>query len=164
MMPPTWRGAAVVVAVGVMLSGACYPATSRPGFPPVPEAATREVELAIPEATQQLAIAFDAEKVPVRRTEARDGWLETDWFDVQTLKPTKARHLGDQVVKIRAWIDPAKPNYSLVTVEAVYRPLADPSRDERSLEREVPNDHPVAMRIFRILDSLARKYTSTDKQ
>jgi len=148
------------VASGVMLLAACYPATSRPVFVPMPEAATREVELFIPEATQQLAIALDAEQVPVRRTEPRDGWLETEWFDVKTLKPTTARRLGDQVVKIRAWVDPAKPNHSLITVEAVYRPMADPSRDDRSLEREVPNDHPVAMRVFRILDSLGRKYSS----
>lgn len=126
----------------------------------MPEAATREVELSIREATQQLAIALDAEKVPVRRTEPRDGWLETDWFDVKTLQPTSARRLGDQVVKLRAWVDPSRPNYSLITVESVYRPLADPSRDDRSLERVVPGDHPVAMRVFRILDSLARKYSS----
>ena len=150
----------VGIGLGLLMLTACYPATTRPGFMPMPQAATREVELFIPEATQQLAIALDAEQVPVRRTEARDGWLETEWFDVKTLKPTKARHLGDQVVKIRAWVDPAKPNYSLITVEAVFRPFADPSRDERSLEREVPNDHPVAMRVFRILDSLARKYRS----
>ncbi len=149
--------------MGFLVLAACYPATTRPGFSPMPQAATREVELFIPEATQQLAIALDAEQVPVRRTEARDGWLETDWFDVKTLKPTSARRLGDQVVKIRAWVDPSKPNFSVITVEAVYRPLVDPSRDDRSLEREVPNDHPVAMRVFRILDSLARKYTSVKK-
>jgi hypothetical protein len=152
------RWSAVTFAV-IAVTG-CYPATTRPGFVPVPEAATREVELSITEATQQLAIALDAERVPVRRTEPRDGWLETDWFDVKTLKPTSARRLGDQVVKIRAWVDPSKPNYSLITVEPVYRPFADPSRDDRSLEHLVPNDHPVAMRVFRILDSLARKYTS----
>ena len=152
------------VAFGALMLAACYPATSRPGFVPMPEAATREVELLITEATQQLAIALDAEQVPVRRTEPRDGWLETDWFDVKTLKPTSARHLGDQVVKIRAWVDPARPKFSsMITVEAVYRPLADPSRDDRSLERVVPNDHPVAMRMFRILDSLARKYSSVKK-
>ena len=144
----------------VMTLAACYPATSRPVFVPMPEAATREVELSVTEATQQLAIALDAERVPVRRTEPRDGWLETDWFDIKTLKPTSARRLGDQVVKLRAWVDPGKPNYSQITVESVYRPLADPSRDDRSLERVVPNDHPVAMRVFRILDSLARKYSS----
>ena len=64
------------------------------------------------------------------------------------------------MVKLRAWVDPGKPNYSQITVESVYRPLADPSRDDRSLERVVPDDHPVAMRVFRILDSLARKYSS----
>ncbi len=67
----------------------------------MPQAATREMELFVPEATQQLAIALDAEQVPVRRTEARDGWLETDWFDVKTLKPTSTRRLGDQVVRDR---------------------------------------------------------------
>jgi hypothetical protein len=148
----------VFAAGGVVLFVACYPATTRPGFVPLPSAATKEMELLVPEATQQLAIAFDQDSLPVRRTEARDGWLETEWFDAKTFKPTTARRLGDQVVKVRAWIDPGKPNFSQVTVEAVYRPLADPSREDRALEQLLPSSHPVAMRVFRILDSLARKY------
>lgn len=145
-------------ALGVLLLAACYPATTRPTFLPRPEAVIKEVELSIPEATQQVAIALDAEGLPVRRTEPRDGWLETEWFDATTLKPTSARRIGPQVVKIRAWVDPSQPYHSWVTIEAVYRPYADPSREERTLEQQLPTAHPVAMRVFRILDSLARKY------
>ncbi len=146
------------VTLGMLVLAACYPATTRPTFLPRPEAAIKEVELSIPEATQQLAIALDTDSLPVRRTEPRDGWLETEWFDATTLKPTSARRLGPQVVKIRAWVDPSRPNHSWVTIEAVYRPYADPSREERTLEQQLPTAHPVAMRVFRILDSLARKY------
>jgi hypothetical protein len=152
-----------VIAILLVMLGACYPATTRPTFVPMPEAPTKEMELFIPEATQQLAIALNNDSFPVRRTEPRDGWLETEWFDATTMQPTKARRLGDNVVKIRAWIGPSRPNYSWVTIEAVYRPLADPSREDRALEQVLPSGHPIAMKVFKILDSLARRY-SDEKQ
>lgn len=144
--------------LAIVFLTACYPATTRPTFVALPQAVSKEVELFIPDATRQLAVALNADGIPVRRTEPRDGWLETGWFDSATLKPTTARPLGEGVVKIRGWVDPSRPNHSTITVEAVYRPMADPSRDARSLEVQLPSNHPVAMRVFRILDSLARKY------
>ena len=68
----------------------------------------------------------------MRRTEARmmACWLETDWFDVATpLRPSNARRLGEGIVKVRAWADRSRPEHSNITIETVYRPLADPSRD-----------------------------------
>lgn len=42
----------------------------------------------------------------------------------------------------------------MIIVETVYRPVADPSRPERDLERQVPAGHPVAARVAKILDAL----------
>lgn len=137
---------------------ACHPTTTRPAFLPLPSASVVEWQLSVREATQELALALDADSIPVRRTELDDGWLESDWFDSVTLQPTKQRPLGDGIVRVRAWVDPSKPNHSNVTVETVYRPLADPSRDERSLERVVAANHPVALRVGLVLNTLSKKF------
>ncbi len=119
---------------------------------------TAELQLAIPQATRAVALALDADSIPVRRTEAADGWLESEWFDAGTLRPTKHRRLGPGVVKVRAWIDPSRPNYSTVTIETVFRPLADPSRSDRELEQQVAAGHRVAGKVQLALASLTKLY------
>lgn len=151
-----WRSAGSLFVV--LAITACHPTTTRPAFLPLPSASVVEWQLTVREATQELALALDADSIPVRRTEPGDGWLETEWFDAVTLQPTKRRPLGDGVVRVRAWIDPSKPNHSNVTVETVYRPLADPSRDERSLESVVVANHPVALRVGLVLNTLTKKF------
>jgi hypothetical protein len=146
---------------GVM--AACFPSTTRPTFLPEPSAAVTEVELGVPEATRALALALHDDSIPVRRTEAKDGWLESEWFDARTGQPTKARQLGPDVVKVRAWINPARPSYrtdnhSILIVETVYRPLADPSRADRELERQVPATHPMTSRMLQVELRLAKMY------
>jgi len=93
---------------GAMLLSACFPTTTRPAFLPQPMAAIAEVHLGIPEATRALALALHTDSIPIRRTEPKDGWLESEWFDAKTLRPTSARRLGPDVVKVRAWIGPAR--------------------------------------------------------
>lgn len=142
----------------LLLACACYPTTTRPPFVSLPSASVVEWELPVREATRELALALDADSIPVRRTELADGWLETDWFDAATLRPTPRRPLGEGIVRVRAWVDPSRPNHSNVTVETVYRPLDDPSRDDRSLDRVVAANHPVALRIGVVLNRLSLKY------
>ena len=153
------RLAPLVVA---MVVGACYPTTTRPAFLPLPAAEVTEIELPVPGATSALAVLLDQDSIPVRRTEPKDGWLETGWFDAQTLRPTGRRPLGSDIVRVRAWIDPSRPNYSNVTVETVYRPVADPSRPGRELEEQVPHNNPVSGRITLVLAQLARAYGGVD--
>jgi hypothetical protein len=150
------------VGLGLLLLG-CFPSTTRPSFLPQPTAAAIELQLEVPKATRALALALNTDSIPIRRTEPKDGWLESEWFDANTLKPTTARHLGLDVVKVRAWVDPARPstqgdNHSIITVETVYRPMADPSRSDRDLEREVPATHPIAGRVLAVTTALAKKF------
>lgn len=145
----------VAAAAGV---GGCQPATSRPPFPPAPQAAITEMRLPAGEATRLLAEAFQADSMPVRRVEVRDGWLETRWFDAASGQPTARRPLGINTVRVRAWADPTHPGSSKVTVETVYRPLADPSLSERELDREVPRDHPVAIKVRAALQDLVKRF------
>ncbi|HET8833610.1 MAG TPA: hypothetical protein VFN08_02695, partial [Gemmatimonadales bacterium] len=57
------------------LGVACRPVTTRPPFPPVPEAASSEIRLPPGEAARLLGEAFRAESIPASRVELRDSWL-----------------------------------------------------------------------------------------
>jgi len=153
-----WAGSGLWALGSGLLFAACYPATTRPAFLPEPTAPVAEVELAIPEATRAAAVALDADSIPVRRTEPKDGWLESDWFDATTLQPTSSRRLGAEVVKVRVWVDPSRPNYSNITAETVYRPFADPSRPDRELEQQVPVNHRVGAKIVQVLGKLRQQF------
>lgn len=143
-----------ITFVALLLGAACYPATTRPDVTPMPDAARVEVELFVPQATRALALALDADSIPVRRTEPDDGWLESEWMDAVSLQPVTGRPIGIGTVKVRAFVEPGQPNHSVIIVETVYRPVVDPSRPERDLERQVPAGHPVAARVVKILDAL----------
>jgi hypothetical protein len=149
-----------VIPVFAALCG-CRATTPRPPFVPYPEAAHGEIGFGIPDplitiarATRTLADALAADSMPVAAVHEQAGYLETPWFDVASLKPTGRRPLGPDVVRVRAWVNPAKPGFSAIEVEAVYRPVADPSRPERELEAPVPDGHPVGQRIARTVKRL----------
>jgi hypothetical protein len=145
------------VAVVAGLAG-CQPATSRPPFPPAPQAAMSEVRLPVGEATRLLAEAFQADSMPMHRLEVKDAWLETSWFDVATGRHLRGRPLGANTVRVRAWADATHPGSSKVTVETIYRPLADPSLSDRELDRQVPRDHPIAIKVRAALQELVKRY------
>ena len=124
----------------------------------MPGSAHLELYLLPPAAIEALADAILADSLPIRKVEARDAWLETPWFDTATGRPWKGEPLGAGVVRIRAWADPGRQDHSEMTVEAVFRPLADPSLAERSTEQPVPPGHPTAKRVAAILKSLTAQY------
>jgi hypothetical protein len=147
---------ALVLAVPGLL--ACQPATTRPTFLPLPEAETVEIRISPLEATRRLAEVMQADSIPPARIELRDGFIESHWFDSSTGKATRRRPIGTSVVRVRAWADPGRPGFALLTVETVYRPLADPSLPERELEREVPKEHPVAGKVHSALEDMLKRY------
>jgi hypothetical protein len=150
-----------VVLAGVAaaaLGVGCQPVTTRPPFPPVPEAASTEIRLSPSEATRLLAEALKADSIPPARVELRDTWLETGWFAASTGLPVRHRATGPDVVRVRAWADPTHPGNSKVVVETVYRPLADPSLPQRELDRQVPRNHPVAIKVRATLQDLVKRY------
>ena len=124
----------------------------------MPGAVHVELDLLPSPAIEALAEAMLADSLPVNKVEARDAWLESPWFDTTAGRPYRGEPLGAGVVRIRAWADPGRPDHSEVTVEIVFRPLADPSLQERSTEQAVPPGHPTAKRVAAILKSLATEY------
>jgi hypothetical protein len=146
-------------AVGLALAASCQPATTRPPFPPVPQSAVTEVRLPPGEAARLLAEALRADSIPATRLSLKDTWLETGWFDPATgQRAKKHRPIGLDVVQVRAWADPTHPGNSKLFVETVYRPMADPSLPARELDRQVPRDHPVAIKVRAALQSLVKRY------
>ena len=152
-MRPSTRAAVLTAAV----LAACAPGTRRPAFTPMPESRSGALEVTIPDATRRLAEALRAAGMPVTRVELRDGYVETAWFDTATAQPTARRPLGAGIVRVRGWVDPSEYGYSQMTVEAVYRPAADPSLAPRELERAVPYDHPTRRKLRDVLASMGAR-------
>ena len=149
----------------ILLALSCNPNSTRPAqLVPVTGAVRVDVALPPDPATQELADQLVVDTFPVTVVQLEDGYLETPWFDAVTGTATGDRRLGPEVVRLRAWIDPGAPRHSYLTVELVYRPLADPSRSQRQLDQQVPNDHPAAERLGRALEALTARYPSHTSQ
>ena len=140
-----------------MVAG-CSPFTTRPAITPLPDAAAIEVRLSVREATRELAAALQADSIPARQVRLRDGYFESGWFDAATGRPTSRRPIGAGIIKVRGWADPARPGNTLLIVETLFRPLADPSLPERELEKQVPRDHPVAVKVDSALAGLVKRF------
>ncbi|HKU59840.1 MAG TPA: hypothetical protein VJQ44_01390 [Gemmatimonadales bacterium] len=145
------------LALMVALAG-CRPETTRPAIVPVPAAASTEIRLVPQEATNRLAEAMVADSIPLARVRARDGYIESRWIDSATGHATRRMPLGTGVVRVRAWADPGRPGNTVLTVETVYRPLADPSLPERELDRQVPKTHPVAVKVEAELAGMLKRW------
>jgi hypothetical protein len=113
----------------------------------MPEARIGDLEVEVPVATERLAKALTDAGIPVARVSPQDGYLETPWFDTATGRAAGGRPLGMDVVRVRGWITPSAHGSSEIRVETVYRPIADPSRPARELERSVPYAHPVRVQV-----------------
>ena len=91
----------------------------------------------------------------MQQASSLDGFLETGWYDATDSSAAPVR------VKIRLWADPDVPGKSRVTVEAVYRPIEDPSRTPRDLEVAVPKDSAGQRLAERLLKALIDKLGHT---
>lgn len=146
------NGVSVTIAVMLLLS--CRATTSRPSFLPLPTAPVAEVELEIPEATRVLAEALARDSITLSVVREADGFIDSGWLAGNTLEHTTARPLGQDVVRVRAWVNPAKQFWSELVVEATYRPIADPSRPDRELDVQLPDDHPLQRRVIGVIRRL----------
>lgn len=144
--------------IGLTALLACRATTSRPSFVPLPSASNAEIELEIPDATRVLAETLARDSISLATIKEADGYIDSGWLDATTLERTSKRPLGPDVVRVRAWVNPAKQFWSELVVEATFRPLADPSRPERELDVPLPADHPLQRRIAGTLRKLITEY------
>lgn len=159
---PPVRLAVLVAALAVAVL-ACNPNTLRPPFGPLPQAVAVELELPMGYAMEVTAEALRLDSIPVTVVHARDGYLETDWFASRTGEPSSARPLGVEMVRVRGWATPGRVGHTDIVIEAVYRPLADPSRPARDLEAMVSPDHPVARRLEVAVRKLVEQFGDPDQ-
>ena len=132
----------------VILLAACTPVSTRPTFGPIPEALHAVINAPPATVAQAAAQLLAADTIPVRFVNARDAWLETKDF--------AGTH------RLRLWADPDVPGRSRVTIEAVYRPIEDPSRTQRDLERASPPGSPGQLHAARLLATLKDKLGVTN--
>jgi hypothetical protein len=120
------------------------------------------VELGIPAATRALAEAMAKDSIALSNIREKDGFIDSGWLDARTLEHTGARPLGRNVVRVRAWINPDKLNWSQLVVEGTYRPMDDPSRPERELDVPLPDDHPLQKRLGDVIRKMIEQYGDKD--
>ncbi|MGH7531294.1 MAG: hypothetical protein ACREMN_12980 [Gemmatimonadales bacterium] len=131
----------------LLVLAACTPATTRPPYRPFPESLRAVINAPPARVTEEARDWLRAAEIPVRFASPRDAWLET------------AELPGN--VTLRLWADPDVPGKARVIVEAVYRPVADPSRMARDLERFVPDESAGRQLADRLLAALVEKFGET---
>jgi hypothetical protein len=127
----------------LLLLSACSPASSRPSFVPIPESLHAVINAVPAVVTREAQALLAADTIRVRFMSERDAWLETNEF--------AGTH------RLRLWADPDVPGKSRVTIEAVYRPIDDPSRQPRDLERAAVPGSAGQQRAARLLEALKDK-------
>ncbi|NOT09121.1 MAG: hypothetical protein HOP28_13055 [Gemmatimonadales bacterium] len=148
----------VLCALGMVAIAACRATTSRPPFGPLPSATIVQLELEVPDATRAVALALATDSIALKAIREEHGFIDSGWLDSRTLEHTGARPLGTGVVRVRAWVTPAKQFWSEVVVEASFRSMDDPSRPERELDLPLPDDHPLQRRLGEVLRRLIERY------
>ena len=138
-----------------MLLTACTPVTTRPAFAPYPEALHALINASPARVTEEAQAWLAAHGPTVQHASPIDGFLETGWYNAADSGVAPVR------VKIRLWADPDVPGKSRVMVEAVYRPIEDPSRTPRELERAVPEGSAGQRLAERLMKALSEKLGET---
>jgi len=146
-----------------LLLAACTPITSRPAFLPYPQALVAIVDYSAPQIVPEAMGWLASQGLRVEWSSPRDGYVETAWFNVRTRNSmTGQGDPGDllDTVKLRCWVDPNAPGKSQLTVEAVYRPMLDPSRSERDLEVIVPEGSDGHRIAAQLIEAMKQKFGS----
>jgi hypothetical protein len=144
-----------------LLLAACTPVTSRPPFLPYPQAQVAVIDAPPTQLVPEAVGWLTSQGLRVQWSSPQDGYVETAWYDVRSRQSVEGQtDPGDllNTVKIRCWADPNVPGKSQLTVEAVYRPLLDPSRPERDLEEVVPQGSDGYRIAQQLIDAMKQKF------
>jgi hypothetical protein len=136
MIEGNWRAAVAVVTV----AGVCCTAvTTRPRFGPIPGALVDTLTADPGSVIKTLETTLAGRGFHVRKASEAEGYVETAWFDPVTKRSVGQEHMHTQrVIRVRAFADSIPPNRCQLTVETVYRRVADPSQPGREEEILVP--------------------------
>lgn len=159
-----WKGGLSVsptvrLSVALLVS-ACSPVTTRPPFAPFPEAPAVVLDAPPVRVLGEVQTWLTDQGLKLERASVEDRFAETAWYDTRAKRSAGGRGDGldpRATVKIRCWIDPDAPGKSKLTVEAVVRPVLDPSRVERDLEVFAPVGHEGRKLVDRLLEAVKKK-------
>lgn len=147
--------------LALLLVAACTPATTRPDFLPFPQALVGVLDASAAQIVPEAVGWLVSQGLRVEWSSPQDGYVETAWFNLRTRQSVdRGAEPGDllDTIKLRCWADPNAPGKSQLTVEAVYRPMLDPSRPERDLEVIVPEGSDGHRLAEQLLDAMKQKF------
>ena len=146
----------VSAIVFLIACGACGAGAVRPTFLPFPQAITDTVAGEPETIVEQLSELLQDEGIELRWVRAREGYVETKWFDPVSGKTGGGRSLNTAgVVRLRFWTDLVMEHESVVVGEAVHRRVVDPSLPVREREAHVAPEHPGHELLLHIIEALA---------
>lgn len=157
------RSAYPPIRLSALLLAACTPITSRPAFLPYPQALVAIVEAPAPRIVPEAMGWLANEGLRVEWSSPQDGYVESAWFNVRTRASTTGQTDPGALldtIKLRCWVDPNAPGKSQLTVEAVYRPMLDPSRPARDLEVIVPQGSEGHRIAVQLIEAMKQKFGS----
>jgi hypothetical protein len=145
----------------VVVLAACSPVTTRPAFFPYPQALSVVLEAPPARVVPEAAGWLVSQGLKVQWSSPQDGYVETAWYDTRTRSSSFSDADASDLlstVKIRCWIDPNISGKSQLTVEAVYRPMLDPSRPERDLEQIAPDGSDGYRLAQQLIDAMTQRF------
>ncbi len=138
---------------------ACTAIGTRPRFGPQPGAVVDTLGAGPGTVITTLASALAAEGLKVRAMSVAEGYLETAWFDPVTKRSVGQEHgHTERVFRMRAFADSIPAVKTELSLETVYRRMADPSAKGREEEIIVPPGHPGDSLVQRVLVDLRQRF------
>ncbi len=127
----------------------------RPRYQPFAGSVSDTIPAPPDDVIRALELLVRAESLPLRQSSAREGYLETGWFNAETGRWGGGASLNTkEVARIRFWTDEVREGTSIVVGEAATRRIVDPSVADRETETRVPDGHAADSILRRVLDSL----------
>jgi hypothetical protein len=137
------------VPVIVLLAAAC--GSVRPYVRPLPGAPTDTLPVEASQLINLLGGVLVGEGLRLRVVSPEEGYLETEWYDLEQQRPVSERtRTPHTVIRFRFFADPLSEEETVLISEGVYRLTLDPSVPEREREVLVTGDHPGQEMLERI--------------
>jgi hypothetical protein len=151
--PPRMRRIVALCAILTVIA-ACGSIGARPYFTPLPDAVVDTVPAEAAIVIGRLQTLVVGEGLAVRTSSPAEGYLETEWYDVDRRGPVGGSLDPRRIVRLRFFADMTGANSTVLSSEAVTLRAIDPSIPERQNEAMVPPGHPGNQILERILIAL----------
>jgi hypothetical protein len=132
----------------------CGSIGARPYLTPLPDAIHDTIPARPSAVIGELQTLVIGEGLIVRVSSPAEGFLETEWYDVDRRGTVGGRLDPRRIVRMRFFADEASSDLTLLTSESVTLRALDPSIPERQNEVMVPPGHPGSQILERILIAL----------